>query len=81
MWANCGKFGSQGLIDQDLPGGIGNMIVPPDDMGNGHGDVIHHHCEVIGGDAIGPHDDQVVQFGVVKGDGAFGQVVPVSDSL
>ena len=25
-----------------LGGGVGEMVCPPDDMGNGHGIVIHH---------------------------------------
>ena len=45
-----------------------------------HGDVIHHHREIIGGNAVGPLDHQVVQFLVVEGDGALDLIVPVGDA-
>ena len=61
----------QGLIDEDLPGGVGDGLFTPDDMGDRHGDVIHHYREVIGGNAVTPLKDQVVEFGVVEGDGGL----------
>ena len=80
MWANSGGPCSQGLVDQDLPGGVGDVVFTPDDVGDCHGDVIHHHREIVGGDAVGALDHQVVQFLVVKGDGAFDPVMPMGDA-
>ena len=75
-----GRFDPQGLIDEDLPGGVGDVVFTPDDLGDAHGEVIHHHREIIGGNAVGPLQHQVVQFLVVKGDGALDLVVPMGDA-
>ena len=74
-----GQLGPQGLVNEELPGGVGDVVLAPDDLGDPHGDVIHHHREVVGGDAVGPLQHQVVQFLVVEGDGALDAVVPVGD--
>ena len=44
-------------------------------MGYFHVHVIHHHGQVVGGRAVAFQDNQIVQFRVLKGDGALDQVV------
>ena len=80
MWANKGGVTFKGLINEELPGGVGDVVFTPDDVGDRHGDVIHHHRKIIGGNAVGPLEHQVVEFLVVEGDGAFNLVIPVRDA-
>jgi len=56
------------------------VVFSPDDVGDRHGEVIHYHRKIIGGNAVGPQDHQVVEFLVVKGDGPFDLIVPVGDA-
>ncbi len=74
------RLGPQGLIDQQLPGRVADMVVPPDNMGNVHGDIVHHHRQVIGGEAVCPQDHQVIQLPVFKGDMAFDLVLPAGNA-
>src|SRR5690606_18886872 len=76
-----GNVGAQRAQDIDLTRGVVDVIVAPDDVGDGHVPVVHHHTEVVGGCPVGPGNDQIVQFAVVEGDGAFDHVVPGSDPL
>jgi hypothetical protein len=52
------------------------VVVAADHVGDGHVDVVHHHAEVVGGRAVGPGDDQVVEFVVADFDAALDLVVP-----
>ena len=52
------------------------MVIAADDLGDAHVPVVHHHAEVIGGGAVGPGDDEVVQLAVADLDAALDQVVP-----
>ena len=37
----------QGFVEQQLLGGVGDVVFTADHMGNGHGGVIHHHNKVV----------------------------------
>ena len=61
-----GKLAPQGAEDVDLPGGVVDMVVTPDDVGHGHVQVVDHHGEVVGREAVRPHDDEVVELVVAN---------------
>jgi hypothetical protein len=42
------------------------MVISPEDMGDFHGDIIHHDREIIGGEAIAPQDDEIIQLRIIK---------------
>ena len=64
--SEAGKGKPEGLIEKDLPGGIGEVVFPADDVGDLHQGVIHHGGEVIGRSAIGAHDDEILEKIVLK---------------
>ena len=59
----------------DVPGRGREQVLAPDDVGDGHVDVVEHRREVVGGDAVGPQDDEVGQGVVVEDDRAPDQVL------
>ena len=65
----------QCLIEDNLPRGIVQVIIPPDDMADLHGDIINHHYKIIGGSAVPAADDEIVQLGIVKDHFTFDQVI------
>ena len=73
----------QGFVEQQLLGGVGDVVFTADHMGDGHGGVIDHHHEVVKriADLIGwsaPGDHHVAaQVGSAPAHGAAHQVVPL----
>ncbi len=72
---------AHGVVEGDLLGGVGDMVVAPDDMAHLHARVVHHHAEVVGGHAqlgafAGAGDDPVVQRVRRKGQVALDEVGP-----
>ena len=53
-------LGAQGLVDEHLARGVGEMVVAADDMGDGHVHVVADHGEVVGEGAVGAAQDHVV---------------------
>ena len=54
--------GAEGLVEQQLLGGVGDVVFAADHMADGHGGIVHHHHQVvegvadlIGGSAAGDH--------------------------
>jgi hypothetical protein len=76
----------QGLIEEDLPGGIGEVILPSDDVSDVHGVVINDAGKIISRHPIGPDDDKIANPGrieihlpmdeVLKQDGPSSHVIP-----
>src|SRR5690606_4810495 len=81
QYVEDGRVGDQSGMDYYLSLGGVDVIVAPDDVGDGHVPVVHHHTEVVGGRPVGPGNDQIVQFAVVEGDGALDHVVPGGDTV
>ncbi len=69
-----GQGGSQGLVDLNLSRGIVEMVISPDDMGDLHAHIIHHHREVVGWKSVASQDDEVIQFAIVKFHTALNQI-------
>ena len=51
------------------------MVVAADHVRDLHVPVVHHHAEIVGGVAVGAHDDQVVELGVLEHHVALDQVL------
>jgi len=56
----------EGSIKEDLFRRVGEVVVPPEDVGDLHVMVVHHTGEIIGGHPGGLHDDEIVQLVVVE---------------
>ena len=50
----------EGLVDEDLLGRVGQVVVAADHVRDAHVRVVAHHGEVVGGAPVGAHDDHVV---------------------
>jgi hypothetical protein len=66
---------THGLIEVDLAGGVVEVIIPPDNVGDLHEGVVYHDHKVIGGAAVAAHDDEIIQFFVVEDDLPFDEVI------
>jgi len=73
--AKAGQVEVQGLVDEDLARRVVQMVVAPDDVGDAHGGVVHHHGQVVGGRAVAPAQHHVVEFGIVDGHRPLDHVV------
>ena len=58
---HVGHGPAHGVVDDDLPGGVGQVIITADDMGHAHIVIIDHHGMHIGRRAIGTQDDEIIQ--------------------
>ncbi len=60
------RFQPRASIDQGLAGGVVQVVVAADHVGDAHVVVVDHHGQVVGRRAVGAQQDQVVQLGVVR---------------
>ena len=58
----------QRVEEHSLFGRVGQVAHPPDDVGDAHGDVVHHDGEVVGGASVRAHDHEVAELAGRKGD-------------
>src|SRR6185369_575462 len=72
---------TKGLIEENLPGSIVDMIVSADDSGDPHALVVDNHDKVIGGRPVAPLNDQVVELFVVEGYRPLDEIVEGGDSI
>ena len=56
------QLGAQGLEDQELREGVGEVLLGPDDVGDLHLDVVDDAGEVVERRAVGPDDDEVADL-------------------
>ena len=73
--AKRGEIKAQGLIQQYLLGGVGNVIVAAQHMGHAHVMIIHHHGHIVCGHPVRPAQHHVVQLGHIHGDMSFNHVI------
>ena len=59
---------SEGLIEQDVLRGRGDPLFGADDIGDEHEVVVDDVGEMVGGKAVGLHQDLVVDIGVLERD-------------
>src|SRR5699024_1480299 len=57
-----GHLPAEGLVEQVVLGGGGQVLAAPDHVGNAHQVVVHHVGEVVGGQAV-PLDEHLVVQG------------------
>ena len=63
----CAKMGSscaQRPVLQHLLRCVGEVVRSPDDVGETHIEIVGDHAEMIGGDAVGAEQHEVLQLGV-----------------
>ena len=70
-----GDLPAEGLVQQVILGGGGQVLAAPDHMGDAHQVVVDDVGEVIGGQAVPLQQHLVVQRAVVHGDVAENGVV------
>ena len=70
-----GNRKAESLIDENLAGGIGHVVVTADDVGDAHVVVIYNHGHVVCGGAVRAADDHVVKFPHIDTDAAFDHVI------
>jgi hypothetical protein len=59
---------AEGLVEQDVLGRGGDPLFGADDVGDLHEVVVDDVGEVVGGEAVGLHQDLVVDVVVLEGD-------------
>ena len=64
------------MQDVDLPRRVVDVVIAANHVSDRHVAIIDGHAEVIGGCAVGPGDDQIVQFRVGDLDTPLNEVVP-----
>ena len=69
-WAKAGSSCPESFVEQDLARRVGEVVVAPYDVGDLHLRVVHGGGEVVGRGVGRLHEDEVLQVGVVEGDGA-----------
>ena len=72
---------SQGARQQDLLGGIGEVVVAAEHHVDARVGVVAHHRQVVGRAVVGAQDDQVVDVPVAEAHGAVDGVLPVGRAL
>ncbi len=75
------ESGTEGLEDDDLLRSVGNMVVPPDHVGDLVHPVVHGRGEVVDGPAVGTEDDHVLELACGELDPALDGVLPGDDAL
>ena len=58
--AKTGTGSAERLEDEDLPGRVAEVVVAADDVRDLHVGVVDDGGEVVGGGAVGAHEDEVV---------------------
>ena len=63
------------FVQIDLARGVVDVVVAADDLADAHVPVVHHHREVVGGEAVRTEDHHVVKLAVGDLDAALDQVI------
>ncbi len=66
MCANAGVGIAERAVALHLLRRVREVVVAADHMGDLHGDVVHHHAEVVGGGPVRAHEDPVVELAMVE---------------
>ncbi len=69
------RLRAEGAKQEQLAGRVGEVIVTSDHVGDAHVAIVHDGGEVVAGDAVGAHDDEVPDGGVADRDGSAHEVV------
>ena len=74
-WPYRGRRLAERREQHHLPGGVGDVVLAADDVGDLHARVVHDHGEVVGVAAVGALDDEVADDVGREGDGPVDEVV------
>ena len=66
---------AHGLEDRDLPGGVGQVIVAADDVGDAHVVIVDHDREHVGRLAVGAQQHEIVDVARLDAHRALHQVL------
>ena len=72
-----GKLGqgeSEDVAQQDLAGGVGQMIFAPDDVGHLHQAVVDNRSEIVRSDPLRAENDKIPDLSAIEGHPAFDPV-------
>jgi hypothetical protein len=61
-----GRLGAERLVDEQLLGRVGEVVLPADDVGDLRVEVVDRDGEVVERGAVGAGDDRVVQVGAAE---------------
>ncbi len=75
MWAITGTSQPHRLVDLHLAGGVGEVVVAADDMGDAHVVVVDHDGEHVGRRCRRAQQDEVVEILVLPDDAALHTVL------
>ena len=56
------RFPPQGAVDEDLLWRVGDVVLAPDDVGDGHQMIVHHDGVVVGGHSVALDEYDVLEF-------------------
>ncbi len=70
------NFLAEGLEDHEVAGGVRDVIVPADDVGDPHGGIVDDDGEVVGREAVALEDDKVAELVVLESDDVADEVLP-----
>ena len=69
-------FNTESAVQVDLAGRVVDMVSAADHVRHLHINIVHHDREVVGRDAVGTHDDEVIELSVRHGDRTINSVFP-----
>ena len=72
----CRRLPSEGLVQQDLPRGIRNVVLAPHDVRNLHQRIVDDHGVVVGGDAFGTNEHRIAEHVGVESNLSAHEIVP-----
>ena len=70
-----GSVPAERVVEDLLAGGVGQVVVAADDVGDAHVVVVDDHGEHVGRRAVGAQDDEIVEVAVGEGDAALDPVL------
>ncbi len=69
------KWYSELPVDEDLNGGVGDVPLATNHIGNAHGDVINNDSKIVQWNTIGAHDDRIANGIGVKRNTPTDQII------
>jgi len=68
------RFPAESLVEEDLTGGIGKMIISSNDMGDVHPIVIDDAGEIVGCHSVRPDNDKIADSFRIEGHSPMNKV-------
>ena len=63
------------FVDIDLARRVVDVVVATNHLGDAHVDIVDHHCEIVGREAVGTDQHQIVELGIAPLDPALDQIL------